>query len=74
MERDIRKCPLSYPENLDPLICSYPDEKECGYCIKTIKTIKGRKEAIEICAYRAKEIGMNYCIKERLRFKRFYDL
>ncbi len=70
----LRNCPLSYPENLDPLMCGYSNEKECGFHIETIKTIKGRKEVIGICTYRAKEVGMKSCIKERLRFERFYDL
>ena len=81
MERDMSKCLLFYPEILEPLMCSYPNEKECGLQIKVIKTIKGRKEAINICTYRAKEIGMKNCIKEQLRLKlkdsiieRFYDL
>jgi len=68
-KRDIHKCLLFYPQILEPLCCSFPEEEDCGKYMKIIPRKKGLKTAISLCKYRCKEIGRKTCIREQLKLK-----
>ena len=66
--RNIHNCLLFYPDILEPMECSYPDEK-CGSYIKIYRRSKGRKQAITLCSYRENEIGHKTCVREQMKLK-----